>query len=707
MAHGLFLFFLFFSSIWIQTKELTLTEDELEDLAQANLERQCSTGSKETLQLASRWFHDCRTHHASSCRPLISENWLPTRLLDVGLESVGDSTICVVESACLSKQSQYVALSHRWGTSEGFVLTSANKPTLEGGVYLADVPDTVRDAVVVTRALGLRYLWIDAMCIIQDDHGDWHQEAVTMSKVYGLATCTIAATNSGFDNTGFFTTRNQYRFRACRVPNPFKKDSKYGFHIRSQYLSRIHAREVRDSLWYNRGWVFQERTLSPRLLVFSRTQIMWACAHLQAAETWPCGKTSENHIDQFESFEVEKARLHDLLDSAYGVRRGHFAWWTFLQDYVSSAQLKFLSDRLVAIQGIATLVQTLTGQTYCGGIWLNHDLPSSLLWFVTTPMETGSPVEYRAPSWSWASADGPIHFNVPSNSTNLIQVEEHTAFPGVGIEKGDRKTREALRVKGNLLEVAIMTSLEGTICVKIFTTIEYARVKFEEYTRIQRQDRVVKRLKLWLYTIPTNYAKPVWSFLVLLLSCLTIPCILPVWFLYDAALRKVFHSIWDFIKPSWELVFSCISGSIYSIGAYLATIFHGLFHLRSVNHGEDGNEIRLHLKAHELNEEARKRREMNEIRTMRVFADLELGLVMPKADEGRPSNASSTFRDEIQLLSSVLDAYLPSETVLQACLLPVVRRDMDVIGLVLRLMPVEERTVARYERMGIFTITRT
>jgi hypothetical protein len=126
-----------------------------------------------------------------------------------------------------------------------------------------------------------------------------------MSKVYGLSTCTIVAALSGGGDDGCFASRNQYQVRPCRIPNPFSKNFNLSFYIRSQYLNEIYKCEVKELPWYNRGWVFQERTLSPRLLIFGKTQILWACHKLQAAETWPCGKTSGDFIDRFESFEVE------------------------------------------------------------------------------------------------------------------------------------------------------------------------------------------------------------------------------------------------------------------------------------------------------------------------------------------------------------------------------------------------------------------
>jgi hypothetical protein len=125
-----------------------------------------------------------------------------------------------------------------------------------------------------------------------------------MAQVYGLSTCTIAAANSGSGDAGCFATRNQYRVRPCSIPNPFKTNSKYSFFVRSQYLHRIHEREVKESLWYNRGCVFQQR-LSRRLLIFGKSQMLWACEELQAAETWPCGEKSKNYIGGFESLKLK------------------------------------------------------------------------------------------------------------------------------------------------------------------------------------------------------------------------------------------------------------------------------------------------------------------------------------------------------------------------------------------------------------------
>jgi hypothetical protein len=218
---------------------------------------------------------------------------------------------------------------------------------------------------------------------------------------------------------------------------------------------------VKESLWYNRGWVFQERTLSRRLLIFGKSQMLWACEELQAAETWPCGKTSKNYIDRFESFEVEKSRFHALLDRTKGVSKDHTSWWTFIKDY-TGAKLTKMTDRLVALQGLATQVEGLTGERYCAGFWLNSSLPSSL-WTAESPL-LPYPAEYRAPSWSWASIDGSVSFSdgVFSDSSNTAVIQVLGTQPRYHDNRDRQAPGVALYLVGRLLPVVLVTASNGT-----------------------------------------------------------------------------------------------------------------------------------------------------------------------------------------------------------------------------------------------------
>jgi len=167
-------------------------------------------------------------------------------------------------------------------------------------------------------------------------------------------------------------------------------------YARSQCLGVIYKREVKESPWYSRGWVFQERTLSPRLLIFGKTQMLWACRKLQTVETWPCGATSEDYIDRFESFEVDKSRLQTLLDRDRITSPWDTTWYTFIPDYTKSHLTK-MSDRLIALQGLASQIASVTDRRYCAGLWIDQTLPLSLLCSATSP-KTQRPKEYRAPT---------------------------------------------------------------------------------------------------------------------------------------------------------------------------------------------------------------------------------------------------------------------------------------------------------------------
>ncbi|PMD45621.1 HET-domain-containing protein, partial [Hyaloscypha variabilis F] len=383
-----------------------VTADNLEDMAQVNLDQQAFTGSKENLQLACTWLNNCLGKH-EQCRPSFEdESWLPTRLIYVG--TLGTPAIRLVSTGSLSEKVRYAALSHRWGTNKEFVLTSTLLRTYEAEICPSNLSATLRDAFHATRSIGLQYLWVDCLCIVQDDQDDWLRESATMGQVYGLSTCTIAATLGGNGDDGCFTTRNQCKVRPCKIPNPFDKTSSLRFYARSQYIGEIYRREVKQSPWYRRGWVFQERTLSPRLLIFGKTQMLWACQKLHAAETWPCGATSEDYIDRFESFEVHKSRLRTLLDKDQIISPWDTTWYIFIFSYTRS-HLTRMSDRLIALQGLASQIASVTDRQYCAGLWIDKTLPLSLLWNAYRP-NTQRSEEYRAPTWSWASIDGSIGF---------------------------------------------------------------------------------------------------------------------------------------------------------------------------------------------------------------------------------------------------------------------------------------------------------
>ncbi|KAH8666791.1 heterokaryon incompatibility protein-domain-containing protein [Xylariales sp. PMI_506] len=144
----------------------------------------------------NRWLAECDKFH--KCKP--QNTPLPTRILEVG--SSDDDSVTLVDGAEIL--APFLALSHRWGTSHRITLTKDNIISFKSGIALEALPKTFLDAVNIARALDVRYLWIDSLCIIQDDPDDWEREAARMADVYANAYLTIAASFSEDDSSGCF-----------------------------------------------------------------------------------------------------------------------------------------------------------------------------------------------------------------------------------------------------------------------------------------------------------------------------------------------------------------------------------------------------------------------------------------------------------------------------------------------------------------------
>jgi hypothetical protein len=216
--------------------------------------------------LLKQLIRECDLDH-DLCRPKDDEtlNEMPTRLLDI------KDNIKLVESDSI-EPSPYVALSHCWGSLQGNEKLCALRDNIQGlktSIEFERLPRTFRDAVVVAKNLGMRYIWIDSLCIIQDDKKDWEYEAARMEQVFRGAYFTVAATSAKTSKDGFLTPRQPRSFvelsklsgkklYVCRAIDNFYKDVELG--------------DLNQ-----RGWVLQERVLSRRSIHFSSTQIYWEC----------------------------------------------------------------------------------------------------------------------------------------------------------------------------------------------------------------------------------------------------------------------------------------------------------------------------------------------------------------------------------------------------------------------------------------------
>ena len=233
--------------------------------------------------LFREWMRVCDQDHKSfECYPKRTSR-LPTRVLDVS-----DSRLRLHVSR-VGERGEYVALSHCWGTlsqeQKRSFCTSSGNFTLRctQGLDIDTLPITFQDAIMVTRELGKRYLWIDSLCIIQydDDLEDWRKESGQMGNIFGNAYVTIAAT-SAQDATQGFLERPR-----LRDPNSqFAKvhTSTHGTVLISSIIDDYHS-DVENGILNQRAWVLQERALSRRTIHFTANQTYWECGGGVRCET--------------------------------------------------------------------------------------------------------------------------------------------------------------------------------------------------------------------------------------------------------------------------------------------------------------------------------------------------------------------------------------------------------------------------------------
>jgi Heterokaryon incompatibility protein (HET) len=199
-------------------------------------------------------------------------------LIDVG-EKDGPLALRLHETK-LGESGQYIALSHPWGDPAQhppFRSLRSNIESFKREIVFADLPMTFQDAVKTTRALGIRYLWIDSICIIQGRDGDFNTEAGRMEDVFSSAYCVIAASRAKGQCDGFLKKRPQRQFLT------FQRGKEEPFYV-CEAIDDFN-RDVLDGSLNKRGWVLQERALAHRTVFFTESQTYWECGGGVRCET--------------------------------------------------------------------------------------------------------------------------------------------------------------------------------------------------------------------------------------------------------------------------------------------------------------------------------------------------------------------------------------------------------------------------------------
>ncbi|OHE94939.1 HET domain-containing protein [Colletotrichum orchidophilum] len=357
-----------------------------------------------TLRRAVEWLETCNGHEYCSTH---GKSPLPSRLLEVGTFESEPIIKLVEPDAGLFDR--YITLSYRWGQeSKHFTTTSETLQARKEGILMEHLPQTLQDAVFITRTLGVRYLWIDSLCICQNDLKDWERESAQMAAVYSNSYLTLAATKSSDVNGGLLSPRKKRSYIRLPRGSSSNEDQVVLASILPLHKEIIHEYHLKmeEEPLTKRAWVFQERVLARRILHFGSEQMYWECLEgfqaeegLKLPHRLPCVNPDPDVIAHVEKRAEERAEQHkDFNRSASSLK----SWPRILCEY-GPRELTNPADKLPAFSGVAKTFSKILDDEYLAGLW-RGSLIEGLCWqpLSCKPASGG----YRAPSWSWASVDG-------------------------------------------------------------------------------------------------------------------------------------------------------------------------------------------------------------------------------------------------------------------------------------------------------------
>lgn len=398
----------------------------------------------------------------------------------------------------LGTAGKYIALSYCWGGSNGFRATKLNISKILQGLDEEELPATIRDAIELARYLGVRYLWVDALCIIQDDRQDWIHESGKMAAVYGQAFLTIAATSVASSRISFlhlsreneehlFRLRNKSLYE--RQKNNDEETTPSGvLGVRRTLRSGFHQNPNRTTVdpGMCRAWTLQEYLLSPRIISFSTDEVQWTCRTIRACE---CNNPEDLDMPRLEMLQRKITRVqgrekktkpvegYSNNDAIRLVMLHCYSFWNDIVERYSVRQLSCARDKLPALSGVAREYARILDDgrhsdmaptrpsRYLAGLW-EDDIYRGLCWY--NPGHTSKDfllVEYCAPSWSWASLESRvITHNEPNGYVPHAEILEAVCALANPDDPFGQVLKEGtyLKVRGVVLETK-MTLTQGPL----------------------------------------------------------------------------------------------------------------------------------------------------------------------------------------------------------------------------------------------------
>lgn len=241
--------------------------------------------SDKSVKQALKWYMDCQNGHGC-CRPGQSPH-LPIRVLDLGVADKCENTVYLVEAQSVA--GQYGTISHCWPSGETVTTTNGTLESHKLGIKMRGLPESFQNAILIFRALGVRYVWVDSLCIVQDNEADWQAQSAQIDSIFANSCITIAVADDGSCTPGCFLSEPPtLRSRLIRWPGRNEEGS---------YLTTVgHSSEHTPLMRRRKGspeapyaednWVHPERQGAKRILYVGKTELIWGC---KAYTTCECG----------------------------------------------------------------------------------------------------------------------------------------------------------------------------------------------------------------------------------------------------------------------------------------------------------------------------------------------------------------------------------------------------------------------------------
>ncbi len=355
------------------------------------------------------WLKECELNHPY-CKPNI--DGLPKRLIRVGSPTEPYPRLVYTQDLD-PRNIRYASLSYCWGKSKTATTTKTTEVSYLDKISLESLPQTIRDALTISQKLNIPYLWVDALCIVQDDEHDWQLEASKMANIYFGNTLTIAATDAEDSSGGFF---------ACPSTTDAHESNSDLFVIGRPNESNLHLQirllggtsDGKTSVLHTRGWTLQEMVLSHRIVQFTQSELHWRCRSAwwtESGMSYDLSSTIYGNVPLLDNINLSKPS--STCSST---------WWKWIENY-SNRHLTYVKDRIPAIVGLLNYYQKLTDDVSILGLW-KSTLPQDLLWMRLFSLPDSIP-DSKIPTWSWLSCPAGVVFDFFSWSMDNSDVQDH------------------------------------------------------------------------------------------------------------------------------------------------------------------------------------------------------------------------------------------------------------------------------------------